>query len=154
MEIKIDGWKTGIRFSSAHFIPGLGKCARLHGHSYAIHARIIGETINGIIIDFELIKRNLKEIADELDHKILIPRGIEIIKEGKKIKFNFDGKEYLLPLEDCAILSIKSSSAENLANYVLQCLLKKMEFPKNVKKLEIGIDEGIGQGAWVMKEIK
>jgi 6-pyruvoyltetrahydropterin/6-carboxytetrahydropterin synthase len=156
MELKIDGWKNEIRFSSAHLIPGYNKCARLHGHSYAIHARIIGEPDdNGIIVDFAMIKRQMKEIADELDHKLLIPKLIPKGKliSGKNVKLIVDEKEYSIPLEDCAILPIKSSSAEELAGYVLRRFLEKVSLPKKVERIEIGIDEGWGQGAWISKEI-
>ncbi|RLF42165.1 MAG: 6-pyruvoyl tetrahydropterin synthase family protein, partial [Thermoplasmata archaeon] len=40
--IEIDGWRANIRFSSAHIIPEYDKCGRLHGHTYAIHAKIYG----------------------------------------------------------------------------------------------------------------
>ena len=42
MQIIIDGWDAGIKFSACHFIPGHDKCSRLHGHIYAIHAKIFG----------------------------------------------------------------------------------------------------------------
>ncbi|MCD6411585.1 MAG: 6-carboxytetrahydropterin synthase, partial [Thermoplasmata archaeon] len=70
--IRIDGWKAGIKFSAAHIIPEYEKCGRLHGHSYAIHAKVYGNpNEKGIIMDFIHLKNNLKEIAEELDHKIL-----------------------------------------------------------------------------------
>ena len=51
--IIIDGWKSNIRFSSAHIIPDYEKCGRLHGHTYAVHAKISGKLDkNGIIMDF------------------------------------------------------------------------------------------------------
>ncbi|RLF38168.1 MAG: 6-pyruvoyl tetrahydropterin synthase family protein, partial [Thermoplasmata archaeon] len=51
--IRIDGWKAGIKFSAAHIIPEYEKCGRLHGHSYAIHAKVYGNpNEKGIIMDF------------------------------------------------------------------------------------------------------
>ncbi|HHH77810.1 MAG TPA: 6-pyruvoyl tetrahydropterin synthase family protein, partial [Thermoplasmatales archaeon] len=35
MKVKVDGWRSHIVFSSAHFIPDYERCGRLHGHSYA-----------------------------------------------------------------------------------------------------------------------
>ena len=49
------------------------------------------------------------------------------------------------------LLPIKSATAENLAEFILVELLKEMDIPENIKKLEIGVDEGFGQGAWFEK---
>jgi 6-pyruvoyltetrahydropterin/6-carboxytetrahydropterin synthase len=155
--ITIDGWKSNIRFSSAHIIPEYEKCGRLHGHSYAVHIKIVGEPDNkGIIVDFTLLKRTLKEIADKLDHKILIPEKnniAKIEKQRESVKIVSLNKEYVFPIEDCIFLPISSTSAENLAEYVLDLFLKKIKLPKKVKSIEIGVDEGYGQGAKVTKNL-
>ena len=55
--IYIDGWKSNIRFSSAHIIPEYEKCGQLHGHTYAVHIKVAGEPDKkGIIMDFSLLK--------------------------------------------------------------------------------------------------
>jgi hypothetical protein len=33
-------------------------------------------------------------------------------------------------------------------------LIKSIEIPPNIKSIELGVDEGWGQGAWVSKEFK
>ena len=147
--VEIDGWKLNIQFSSAHLIPGHKKCGRLHGHTYAIHAKVYGEKDKkGFIIDFSLIKTALKNIADDLDHKVLIPEKNSSIDIGKiEIKMSNDGKRYVFPREDCVLLPVECITVENLAEYVLNLFIKKTRLPKNVKKIEIGVDEGFGQGA-------
>jgi len=156
--IYIDGWKVNIRFSSAHIIPEYEKCGRLHGHTYAIHAKITGNyDKNGIIMDFSQLKDALKEIADELDHKILIPEkntSITIKKNSSYVKISFLDKSYSFPLSDCIFLPIRSSTAENLALYVLEKIQKEITFLKNIESIEIGIDEGYGQGARISKNIQ
>ena len=153
--IEIDGWKSNIRFSSAHIIPEYEKCGRLHGHTYAIHLKISGEPDKkGIIIDFSILKDILKKISGELDHKILIPEksnAIKIVKDKKSVKINSIGNEYVFPLKDCIFLPIGSTSAENLAKYILDTILKTVSLPKNVDGIEIGVDEGYGQGARISK---
>lgn len=153
--IRIDGWKANIRFSAAHIIPEYKKCGRLHGHSYAIHAKLHGKKDKkGIIVDFSIIKHHLKEIAEELDHFILIPTendSLEIQESMEKISLTFHKKTYVFPREDCILLPIQSTSAENLALYVLKELLKRMFDIKQLNNIEIGVDEGYGQGAFVTK---
>ena len=120
--IEIDGWHSNIRFSSAHIIPEYEKCGRLHGHTYAVHAKVIGEPDNkGIIMDFTLLKAVLKKLVNELDHKVLIPERSNIVKIEKKrenIKIDALEKRYVLPFEDCVLLPIESTSAEKLAGYI------------------------------------
>jgi len=98
------------------------------------------------------LKSYLKEIADQLDHRILIPEKNNHVKiEENEIKINFENKKYVLPKEDCILLPIKSATTENLAYYILYKLLKKINQHENIKKIEIGLDEGIGQGIKVEK---
>jgi len=153
--IYIDGWKSNIRFSSAHIIPDYEKCGRLHGHTYAVHAKISGKLDkNGIIMDFSQLKETLKQIADELDHNILIPqknKSVKIEKDNTSVKISFLDKHYVFPLTDCIFLPIISTTAENLALYILEKIQKKITFPKNIEDIEIGVDEGYGQGARISK---
>jgi len=155
--ITIDGWKSNIQFSSAHIIPEYEKCGRLHGHTYAIHAKIHGKPDKkGIIMDFSLLKDTLKKIANELDHKILIPKKSEVVKiekEGDQVKITSLKKYYVFPLIDCVFLPIDSTSAENLAKYILGKMLDELSSQKQVECIEIGVDEGYGQGAWVSKNL-
>lgn len=155
--VEIDGWKSNIRFSSAHIIPEYEKCGRLHGHTYATHIKIAGEPDDkGIIIDFTIIKKILKKIANELDHKILIPANNDLAKIEKKkktVNINSMGKEYVFPISDCAFLPIRSTSAENLARYILDQTLKNLSLSKSIKSIEIGVDEGFGQGARISKSL-
>ncbi|MCD6236857.1 MAG: 6-pyruvoyl tetrahydropterin synthase family protein [Thermoplasmata archaeon] len=153
--IEIDGWQTNIRFSSAHVIPEYEKCGRLHGHTYAIHAKIWGERDkNGIVVDFSVIKNVLRKIAKELDHRVIIPKeydGVKIKEESVELENN--GKKYVFPKEDCVILPINSSSAENLAEYALQRVLNEIS-TKGMKEIEIGVDEGFGQGARLRRKLE
>lgn len=152
MKVKVDGWRSHIVFSSAHFIPDYERCGRLHGHSYAIHAVVEGKADEmGIVIDFGELKRAMKKIADELDHHMLIPEkgNLKISRGEGEVEVIFDRKRYVFPEEDCLLLPIISSSAESLASYVMDRLMGEIEMPETVTRVEVGVDEGFGQGAWV-----
>jgi 6-pyruvoyltetrahydropterin/6-carboxytetrahydropterin synthase len=155
--ISMDGWRSNIRFSSAHIIHEYEKCGRLHGHTYAIHAKIYGTPDSkGIILDFSILKENLRQIANELDHRVLIPEKskiVEIKKQDESVHINALRKQFIFPLIDCVFLPIKSTSAENLASYILDKLIEIIELPENVESIEIGVDEGYGQGARISKEL-
>ena len=154
--ITLDGWRANIRFSSAHIIPEYEKCGRLHGHSYAIHVKIGGKPDDkGIIMDFSLVKDILREIASDIDHKILVPENsktAKIKKEKENVTIMSLDKKYCFPLQDCVFLPIHSTSAENLSKYILDTLISKIKIPKNINSIEIGVDEGYGQGARISKK--
>ena len=157
--ITIDGWQSNICFSSAHIIYEYEKCGRLHGHTYAIHTKISGNADDkGIIIDFSILKNLLKEIANHLDHKILIPEKSSIAKiqknEKESIKITALEKTYIFPLSDCVFLPIVSTSAENIARFILDYVIENLDIPDGVNCVEIGVDEGYGQGARISKKIK
>lgn len=155
--IEIDGWKSNIRFSSAHIIPDYEKCGRLHGHTYAVHVKIEGDPDKkGIIMDFSQLKDILKQIVNELDHRILIPEkssNTKIEKEKESVKITSLGKKYVFPLNDCIFLPLSSTSAENLASYILNKFTNKISLQKQIESIEIGVDEGFGQGARISKKL-
>lgn len=153
--LEIDGWKANIRFSSSHILLSHRKCGFLHGHTYAVHLWVYGEKDDrGFIIDFTIVKSALREIANTLDHRILIPeQNRYVLVTEKEIRINTPNKTYRFPKEDCVLLPLQSVTAENLAEYVLSEFLKKMTLTKNITKIDIGIDEGFGQVARVEKII-
>ena len=127
----------------------------MHGHTYTIHSKITGTLdSHGIILDFEIIKNALREVIVELDHKLIVPTKNKQFKVKNKddIWITIDEKEYKFPSEDVVLVEIESATAEALAGYILKKLLSIIDIPKNVTSIEIGIDEGWGQGAWVMKK--
>ena len=150
MRLQINGWTSKITFSATHIIPMHAKCGRLHGHDYAINAVIEGEMgSDGVIMDFISVKEFLRGVASELDHRVLIPKRAKGVRvENEYVFYKVGDKELKLPECDCIMLDITVASAETLANFVMKRMLEKVKFPKNVVKIEIGVDEGRGQGAW------
>ncbi len=74
--------KTKQSFDSAHFLKDYnGKCANIHGHRWTVEVEIYSQTIQnegsfrGMVVDFGDLKRDLKEIADYLDHSLIIEHG-------------------------------------------------------------------------------
>jgi 6-pyruvoyltetrahydropterin/6-carboxytetrahydropterin synthase len=155
--ITIDGWKSNIKFSSAHIIPEYEKCGRLHGHSYAVHIKLYGKPDdNGIIMDFSRVKDVLLKIVNELDHKVIIPEKnntVKIERKSDNVRVTLLGKKYVFPLSDCIFLPIRSTSAENLASYISDRFVENISLPKRIEYIEIGVDEGFGQGARISRKM-
>ncbi len=149
MEIFIDGDYSNIRFSAAHFIPGEWKCSRIHGHDYSISVRITGSLGNKTyFLDFTKAKSILREIADLLDHRVLIPesrKGIKIERDGSNLKVLIEGKSYSFPEEECRLVPVKDTTAECLSEFVLNEFVKSLK--QKVQQVELEIHEGPGQYA-------
>ena len=152
MYLTIDGWKSNFTFSACHMIPAHKKCSRLHGHTYALHARIHGkQDKSGMIVDFGVVKDAMRKIIDELDHKVLLPEK-KVVKEKNEVMITEEGRRYVFPETDIALIDVPSLTAENLAKYVLERICKEIK-NGNVSEIEIGVSEGWGQEAWTGKKL-
>lgn len=61
-------------FDAAHFLKNYqGKCAHIHGHTWQVEVKIRGNNLDetGMLVDFFLVKKNLRAIAGQLDHSLL-----------------------------------------------------------------------------------
>ncbi len=74
--------KTEACFDSAHFLTDYyGKCENLHGHRWrmvvGIESESLGEsgTEKDMVLDFGVFKREVRGLADELDHTFLLEEG-------------------------------------------------------------------------------
>ena len=104
-------------FEAAHKIENYpGKCARLHGHNWIVEAIVKGSELNelGILVDFKILKTELKKVLDELDH------------------------QYLNELE---IFAKKSPTAENLAKIIFEKLSESEIFKTNAKLSAVKVYE-------------
>jgi len=66
--------RTEDSFAAAHYIKEYhGKCENLHGHNYKVRIYVSGEKLGkgGMLIDFAILKKILKSVLEELDHKNL-----------------------------------------------------------------------------------
>jgi len=74
--------KTEHSFDSAHFLAGYkGKCANIHGHRWKVEAEVQSEALaesgqlEGMIMDFGDLKKEVKDIIDYYDHSLIIQEG-------------------------------------------------------------------------------
>ena len=104
------------RFAAAHCIEGYqGPCSKIHGHTWQIEATVLGPQLNrlGMLVDFQELKRLLKNIVDEHDHQNL--NELEPYRGGGE----------------------KSPTAENLARYIFERL--KTEIAAMQSDLRVGL---------------
>src|SRR3954468_11791676 len=61
-------------FSAGHALRGYrGKCENPHGHNYRVRLTLEGQQLDsiGLLYDFTHLKRMLRDVISELDHKFL-----------------------------------------------------------------------------------
>lgn len=66
--------RVKLEFSAAHNLRQYrGKCEALHGHNWKVEAALSAQAPgrNGLVLDFHVIKKALKEVLDEFDHAYL-----------------------------------------------------------------------------------
>lgn len=66
--------KVVSRFAAAHNLLNFyGKCEDLHGHNWLVEIYVTGEELDeaGLVVDFGIIKKHLKAVLGEIDHKYL-----------------------------------------------------------------------------------
>ncbi len=151
-QFRVELQKEQLVFSAAHFITFAGDiCERIHGHNYGVKATVSGELDeNRYVIDFIAFRDALAEIVKQLDHHMLLPTKHELIKvrrEGNEIVTTFREKRWIFPEEDCILLPITNTTAEEIAEWVVTQLreMLKDKFQHAIDWIEVGIDENNGQ---------
>lgn len=144
--------KEQLVFSSAHFITFAGDiCECLHGHNYGVRAEVAGPLDeNRYVVDFIAFRDALQEIVKRLDHHMLLPtKHKTILVEAGEVEVvtKFGEKRWVFPREDCMLLPITNTTAEEIAWWIAHELRQAMK-PKvgdALETLEISVDENNGQ---------
>ncbi len=95
--------KVTTHFAAAHQLTMVGeKCENLHGHNWKIEVYVTGEKLDqaGVLVDFDVIKKQVAEIMSTLDHRYL---------------------------NDLEFFQNNPPSSENIAYFVAQQLQKKID---------------------------
>ncbi len=98
--------KVTTRFSAAHQLKMVGeKCENLHGHNWKIDVYVRGNQLDngGVLMDFGIVKRHVRELMETLDHKFL--NELDTFSNGTP------------------------PSSENIARYVAGELQKRIDTP-------------------------
>jgi 6-pyruvoyltetrahydropterin/6-carboxytetrahydropterin synthase len=146
-------------FSAAHFITFGGNiCERLHGHNWSVAVEVEGPLdANQYVVDFIALRDLLKQITDELDHRMLLPTGhptIHVERREREVEARFEDRRWVFPREDCAILPIPNTTAELIARYIGQRLLERLAAKADFRPqyLRVSVDENNGQwGEWISR---
>src|SRR5206468_10162587 len=88
-EFKVAITKEDLVFAAAHFITFAGhRCEKLHGHNYRASLVVEGglEDSSWFVVDFSAVKKVMRGLTAELDHRVLLPRRSEERRVGKECR--------------------------------------------------------------------
>lgn len=109
--------KVQDHFSSAHYLRNYqGACENLHGHNWKVELVVEGETLNDIeiLIDFKELKKILKEVLEELDHRLI---------------------------NELPYFQEKNPSSENIAQYIYLKVKEKLQDVPQIRVKEVTVFE-------------
>lgn len=148
----------GIEFSAAHFISEGEQCERLHGHNYRLAVRIAGEVdTRGMVVDFRLVKKELRQLCEDWDHRVLLPARsprIKVASKGDQTSVITSNGTYSFPTKDIKVLNISETTAEELARLICQQLAAalKPRFAK-IQRVTVSVAESPRQWATVSLDL-
>lgn len=144
--------KDYLVFSAGHFITFDGNiCERLHGHNYRVAAEVYGPLDeNHYVVDFIALRDAMKDLVDELDHRMLLPTGhptIHVVADEKSVEVTFEERRWVFPREDCILLPVPNTTTELLARYLGRRLLDELEkrTGERPQRIRVEVDENYGQ---------
>jgi 6-pyruvoyltetrahydropterin/6-carboxytetrahydropterin synthase len=155
-DFRVTVTKDNLVFSSAHFITFAGhRCEGLHGHNYRARVTVEGalDEEAWFVFDFVILKRIMKQLCDEIDHKVLLPlesQRVRVAEEGECVRVTVDGKpRYVFPLSDCALLPVPNTTVEMLAELLTARLRAKLDpmTARGLTAIEMEVEENFGQSA-------
>lgn len=155
MSFRISIERNTLRFAAAHMATFGGETEPLHGHNYEVIVQIDGAlSVDSWVIDFGDAKRIVREICQELDHKLLLAAlsaSMRIDEENGVVTVETSGKKrYVIPKSDIVMLDIDNTTAERLAEWFAGRIRAALAEAgaSNVTAITIGIEEMPGQVGW------
>ena len=155
-EFRVSVSKDYLVFASAHFITFAGhRCEGLHGHNYRARVTIEGaiDEESWFVFDFVMLKKIMRRLCDEIDHKVLLPLEnpkIQIAEDAESVKVAYEGKpRYVFPRRDCSLLPVPNTTVEMLAELLATRVRTELETmgARGLTAIEMEVEENFGQSA-------
>lgn len=155
-EFRVSVTKDYLVFASAHFITFAGhRCEGLHGHNYRASVTVEGalDEESWFVFDFVILKKIMRRLCDEIDHKVLLPLEnpkIHLEEDGDSLKVAYEGKpRYVFPKGDCVLLPVPNTTVEMLAELLTNRLKAELDVlgARGLTAIEMEVEENFGQSA-------
>ena len=156
---RIEIAKQALNFSAAHFtIFNATEREDLHGHNFQVECALMSPIDeNGLIFDYNLIKKAMKGICDEMDEKTLLPEKspfLKLVHEEDYLVAEYDVERIPFLYRDVLTLPIANVSVEELSHYYLDRLMSHKDVAQQeICEMTVRISSSPGQlgsATWVM----
>lgn len=149
---RVDVTKEQFVFSAAHFITFAGDiCERIHGHNYGVRVAVEGPLDeNRYVVDFIALRDAVLAETSQWDHHILLPtkhKEILVSSDDKETTARFRDRRWVFPNEDCILLPVINTTAEELARVLAEQVRERTgdAFGNALSWIEVAVDENHGQ---------
>ncbi|MDV3293860.1 MAG: 6-carboxytetrahydropterin synthase [Nitrososphaerales archaeon] len=143
-----------FNFDYAHILPDTRKCSVMHGHTSSVLVEVIGEPVEGMVIDFGEAKDVIRGAIRSLDHKLFINEKYVTSEDGKSVALAFKtahGDFAIKAPKATTVLLSGEATVENLANEVLKRITPRM--PSNVSAVGVYVYEGMNKGSHLLAQL-
>ena len=149
--------RDNLMFAAGHFASYDGdQVEPLHGHNYRLGVTIEGPVEqNAYVFNFVTLKRIMKQLVDELDHRMILPRGNPLIEVAAQddggVIVRTQGRWYRFPQQDVVILDLPNTTVEMMARHLcdrLRAELAARDDAAHITAVEIALEESFGQTAF------
>ena len=108
---------------------------------------------SSFVWDFGTLKRLMRRLVDELDHRMLLPRDnpeLQVKQEGDSVEVLYKERRYVFPRSDVVLVPVPNTTAEMLARYLAGRVKEELqrEGAKKLSALAVEVEESFGQSAW------
>ena len=155
---RIEIAKQAMNFSAAHFtIFNATEREDLHGHNFQVECELAAPIDeNGLIFDYNLIKKTMKGICDEMDEKTLLPEKspfLKLVHEQEYLVAEYHEERSPFLYRDVLTLPIANVSVEELSHYYLDRLISDKDIAQeDISAITVRISSSPGQfgsATWV-----
>jgi len=143
-----------FNFDYAHILPKTEKCSVMHGHTSSVLVEVVGRPVEGMVVDFGVAKRIVREAVSSLDHKLFINEKYVTAIDSKSVALNFrtvHGEFAIRAPRDTTVMMKGEATVENLAREVLSRIAPRM--PKNVTAVGVYVYEGLNKGSHILAKL-
>ncbi len=153
MGYRLELAKEDFKFSAAHFtIFPDGRAELLHGHNYRVQVELAGDELDGegLLVDIESFKRELRRLCARLDSRTLLPGEsprVQWSRDGDALEVRFGDRGYRFPADEILLLPLVNTSIELLARMFWQELAPSLAGSR-VATLAVAVEETAGQRCW------
>ena len=143
-----------FNFDYAHILPKTEKCSVMHGHTSSVLVEVVGRPVDGMVVDFAVAKKRVRQAVRGLDHKLFINERYVSQVDPRSVTLRFDtvhGEFAIRAPRGTTVMMKGEATVENLAKEVLQRIAPKM--PGNVTSVGVYVYEGLNKGSHILARL-